>query len=259
LNCINAAALIITYDKDGNAMDKTKLELGDDPGKTGKYELKFTINNFGDKTLSYNIGAYVMTEGVSETRTNAGKTTVTEEAYILDGAKITINSVTDGTLKGTNVTVEPGKNAEVSLTITLSDKDKKYLDESFENGMYVEGYVTLTATKGTDINMSVPYLAYYGDWTEAPLFDRDYYETNADELDDGIDIEDKTMADAYATRPIGGVSDDYVSYLGSYYFVRDPEDIPIADDLLDTLRANAEGCAPGSLSLLKLSRPAQAS
>lgn len=227
INSINTKAYITTYDKDGNSMDKTKLELGDDPEKTGKYELKFTINNFGDKELTYQLGAYVMTEGVSETKTNAGKTTVTEEAYILDGASVEVISVDGEETSGKKVKVDAGSSTTVVMSITLSDKDKEYLDKSFENGMYVEGFITLTAKSGTDIDMNIPYLAFYGDWTKAPMFDKDYYETNPDELDDAIDPEDKTMADAYATRPIGGVSDDYVSYLGSYYFMQDDKDISI--------------------------------
>ena len=226
-NSIKTKAYITTYDKDGNAMDKTKLELGDDKEKTGKYEFKFTITNFGDKKLTYKLGAYVMTEGVSDTKTNAGKTTVTEEAYILDGASVKVVSVDGKDASGKEVTVGAGSSTTVVMRITLSDKDKEYLDKSFENGMYVEGFVTLTAQSGTDIDMNIPYLAFYGDWTKAPLFDKDYYETNPDELDDAIDPEDKTMADAYATRPVGGVSDDYVSYLGSYYFLQDDKDIDI--------------------------------
>ena len=225
---INTTAYLTAYDKNGNLMDKPKLELGDDPAKNGVYEMKFTVNNFGSEALSYDIGAYVMTEGVSETKTNAGETTITEEAYILGGATIEVVSVSNGSLDGKTVTVEGGKNADVTVKITLSDEDKKYLNDSFGNGMYVEGFVTLTATSGTDIDLNIPYLAFFGDWTLAPLFDLTYYDTNADELDDGIDIEDKTMADAYATRPIGGVSDDYVSYLGSYYFRQDPKDMVIA-------------------------------
>ena len=226
-NSIKTKAYITTYDADGKEMDKTKLELGDDKEKTGKYEFKFTITNFGDKELTYKLGAYVMTEGVSETKTNAGKTTVTEEAYILDGASVNVVSVDGNETSKKEVTVDAGSSVTVVMNITLSDKDKEYLDKSFENGMYVEGFVTLTAKSGTDIDMNIPYLAFYGDWTKAPLFDKDYYETNPDELDDAIDPEDKTMADAYATRPIGGVSDDYVSYLGSYYFLQDDKDIDI--------------------------------
>ncbi len=227
LDAVNTPAYITTFDKNGNPMDKSKLELGDDPERSGVYEMSFNLNNFGDEKLTYSVGAYVMTEGVSETKTNAGETTVTEEAYILNGATIDV-SVSNGTIKKGKVTVEAGETAYVTVTLTLSDSDKEYLDNSFENGMYVEGYITLTAESGTEIDLSVPYLAFYGDWTVAPLFDLTYYDTNADELDDGIDFEDKVMADAYPTRPVGGVSDDYVSYLGSYYFLQDPDDMVIA-------------------------------
>lgn len=225
---IETNAYITTYDSEGAAMDKAKLELGDDPKKTGVYEMTFSITNFGDKSVSYNLGAYVMTEGVSETKTNAGETTVTEEAYILDGAEFDVVSVEGGRLKGDKVILNADSTATVTVKITLSKEDKAYLDKSFENGMYVEGFITLDARNNTDIDLNVPYLAFYGDWTVAPLFDLTYYDTNADELDDGIDVEDKVMADAYATRPIGGVSDDYVSYLGSYYFVQDPDDMVIS-------------------------------
>lgn len=225
---IETPAYISTYDADGKEMDKAKLELGDDPKRTGVYEMKFTINNFGKRKVSYELDAFVMTEGVSETKTNAGKTTVTEEAYELEGAKFEIVSVKGGKLSGNKVKVGKGKSADVTVKVKLSKSDKKYLDKSFENGMYVEGFITLTAKTGTKIDLNVPYLAYYGDWTEAPLFDLTYFDTNADELDDGIDEEDKTKADAYATRPVGGVSDDYVSYLGSYYFLQDPDDMVIS-------------------------------
>lgn len=227
-SAITTKAYIKTFDENGAEMDKAKLELGDDPDKNGVYEMKFAISNFGSDEASYDIGAFVMTEGVSETKTNAGKTTVTEESYILDGAVIEILSVDNGTLKGKTVKVEGGKEAVVSIRITLSEKDKEYLNSSFENGMYVEGFITLDNKAKGGVDLNVPYLAFYGDWTVAPLFDLTYYDTNADELDDGIDFEDKVMADAYASRPVGGVSDDYVSYLGSYYFIQDPGDIVIA-------------------------------
>ncbi len=238
---LDTLAYITTYDADGNAMDTSKLELGDDPKKTGVYEMSFTVENFGSSALSYDIGAYVMTEGVSDTKTNAGETTVTEEAYILSGASVAISNVTGGTLSGTNLTVNGNSSANVTVTITLSAEDKAYLDASFGNGMYVEGYITLNATAGTEIDLSVPYLAFYGDWTQAPLFDLEYYETNADELDDSIAFEDKNLPDAYASRPIGGVSDDFVSYLGSYYFLQNPEDMVIAANKNYIALSNQEG------------------
>lgn len=240
-SALATTAYITTKDAEGNVMDKTKIELGDDPEKTGKYEMTFTINNFGKKTLSYELGAHIFTEGVSDTKTNAGETTVTEEAHILEGAKFEVVKVENGKLSGNKVTVKRGESAEVTVKIKLSKEDKKYLDESFENGMYVEGFITLEAKSGTKVDMNVPYLAFYGDWTKAPLFDLNYFETNPDELDEGIDEEDKTKADAYATRPVGGISEDYVSYLGSYYFLQDDADMDIPAQMEHISLSNQDG------------------
>ncbi len=241
LNAINTDAYITTYDADGKEMDKPKLELGDDSEKTGVYEMSFRINNFGKKKAAYEMDAWVMTEGVSETKTNAGETTVTEEGHLLEGAKVEILSVNGKAHKNKKISVKGGTTADVTVRITLSEEDKAYLDRSFENGMYVEGFITLKAKSGTKIDLSVPYLAFYGDWTRAPLFDLDYFETNADELDDSIAKEDKVMADAYSTRPVGGVSEDYVSYLGSYYFLQDPEDMIISASRDYIALSNMEG------------------
>ena len=222
-NCAATAAYIQTYNADGTPMTKTKLELGDDAEKAGVYTMTFDVVNFGTAELTYNLGAYVMTEGVSETKTSHGETTVTEEAYILEGAKVEFST-------GETVTVPAGGKTAVTVTITLSDEDKAYMDASFENGMYVEGYIVLDAANEKTVDLSIPYLAFYGDWTQAPIFDLDYFDTNADELDDSLDPQDKTMADAYATRPIGGIYSDYVSYLGSFYFQQDPHSNQIAAD-----------------------------
>ncbi len=217
----NTTAYLLTY-KNGEVMDKTKVELGHDPDKTGVYSFKFTIDNFGSSSLSYDISATVMTEGVSDTLTYKGETVVTQEGYILSGAKFEIISVSGGSQDGNTVTVNGGSKCDVEVKITLSDEDKKYLDDSFENGMYIEGFVTLTAKTEGATDLGLPYLGFYGNWYEAPLFDLDYFETNADELNDSIETLDKTLPDAYATRPIGGIEDDYISYLGSYYFRQDP-------------------------------------
>ena len=221
--CALTTAYIQTYDRlDGSVMDKSKIELGDDPDKVGVYVLRFSIVNFGDTALTYDISATVLTEGVSETKTVDGKTVVTEEGYLLKGADVKVTSVQNGTQQGQSVTVAAGATADVELTLTLSDADRKYLDDSFENGMYVEGFVQLTAQGEGVVDLGCPFLAFYGDWTRAPMFDIEYFETNKDELDNSVDFEDKTMPDAYASRPIGKLYGDYVSYLGSFYFIQDP-------------------------------------
>ena len=240
MNSINTPAIITTYDRNGNPMDKPKLQLGDDKSKTGVYEMTFDVVNFGDTELRYELGAYVLTEGVSETKTAHGLTTVTGEAFALEG-EFEILSNEGGNVKGKRLILEAGETATITVQMTLTEEDKQYLNDSFENGMYVEGYITLTAEQGTEISLNVPYLAFYGDWTIAPLFDLDYFQTNADELNEGKAMEDKVMPDAYASRPVGGVSEDYVSYLGSYYFLQDPSDVVIAASKDYIALSNQEG------------------
>ena len=241
MNSIKTPAYITTFNEDGTVMDKAKIELGDDPQKTGVYEMTFAVNNFGSAAVSYELGAYVMTEGVSDTKTNAGLTTVTEEANILEGAFVVINTINGNAASGKTIRVEAGQTATVKVTLTLTEENKAYLNQSFANGMYVEGFLTLKATGGTEIDLNVPYLAFFGDWTVAPLFDLDYFETYADENDDSIAFEDKVMADAYATRAIGGVSEDYVSYLGTYYFLQDPSDMLVVANRDYVALSNQEG------------------
>ena len=240
--CALTTAYIQTYDRtDGSVMDKSKIELGDDPDKVGVYVLKFSIVNFGSSALTYDISATVMTEGVSETKTVDGQTVVTEEGYLLEGVKIEVTSVTGGQQNGQSVTVQGGSTADVELTLTLSDADRKYLDESFANGMYVEGFVQLDAQGEQVVDLGCPFLAFYGDWTRAPMFDLEYFETNKDELDDAIDFEDKTMPDAYASRPIGSLYGDYVSFLGSFYFIQDPASKKISANRDYISLSNQEG------------------
>ena len=242
LDATTTDATIITYDQDGKEMDTSKLELGHDPDKKGVYTMTFTVDNFGKSNLTYQVDASVLTEGVSETKTNAGETTVTEEAVPLEGAQVKVIKLEGGgTQRGNRITVRAGEKAKVTVQVTLTDANKKYLNESFENGMYVEGFVELNAILGTSIDLNVPYLAFYGDWTQAPMFDLEYYDTNADELDTGIDAEDKLMADAFPSRAVGGISADFVSYLGSYYFVQDPSDMVISASRDYIAISNQEG------------------
>lgn len=221
------ASYVTTYDKEGNAMDKTKLELGDDKARKGVYEMTFDITNISGSEVSYALDAIMMTEGVSPTYTGHDDTTVTMDGYLLEGTTLSVTSVEGGSKDGNNVKVSAGQTAKVTVKVTLSEEDKQYIADSFEHGMYVEGFITMEALSGTEVSMNVPVLAFFGDWTEAPIFDEEYYDTHKDELNDGLDDNDKLMADAYATRVIGGLYSDYISTLGTYYFVQDPKAVKI--------------------------------
>ncbi|MBR2889228.1 MAG: S8 family serine peptidase [Oscillospiraceae bacterium] len=67
--------------------------------------------------------------------------------------------------------VAPGETAAVTVNVTLANAAKEYLDEVYTNGGYVEGFTTLTALHDGGVDLSLPYMGFYGDWAEAPMLD----------------------------------------------------------------------------------------
>ena len=199
-----------------DGIGKTKLELGDDPKRTGVYEMSIKLVNISDSAQSYRLGNLTMTESVSVSDPEY----VAELAYMLSNT--TEYSVEGGTLSADNVvTVAANQTATVNVKIILSDADKSYLDSTFENGMYVEGFLTFDNTDANGVDLNAPFLAFYGNWGDAPIFDLDYYEVETEAHNNAIDEDDKIKADYYATTPLGSYYYDYILPLGSYLYEMD--------------------------------------
>lgn len=66
------------------------------------------------------------------------------------------------------VSVAPNSKLQLSAEIILSDADKAYLAK-FPNGIFVEGF--LYAKSENDVHLNMPFVGFYGDWSEAPIFD----------------------------------------------------------------------------------------
>lgn len=71
--------------------------------------------------------------------------------------------------------VAAGETAEISVSIRLTDADKAYFDTYYANGGYVEGFTSLTALNEGGVDLSLPYLGFYGDWADAPVMDNGFY------------------------------------------------------------------------------------
>ena len=84
------------------------------------------------------------------------------------------------------VTVPAGGKTELHVRISLTEKEKRTLKSDFENGVYIEGYVTLDSYSGQEAALSVPFVGFFGDWTKAPLFETTYLAQTEAELWDGV-------------------------------------------------------------------------
>lgn len=67
--------------------------------------------------------------------------------------------------------VPAGSTAVVEVEVDVADSGKKFMDDNFENGIYVEGFTVLSGLSEGTVQLSIPYLGFYGDWTKAPIID----------------------------------------------------------------------------------------
>ncbi len=148
--------------------ERPKAELGD--SEDGTFEFSFEIHNMSDEDKTYILNASLLTEyaadyGIGE--------------YFMYGADIELSG--DVTFSDDEITVGAGEQEHVTVTITLSEDDKAYFAEYWANGGYVEGYVYLYTEEAGGIReaLNLPYMGFYGDWTEAPVFDSAYWYGNS--------------------------------------------------------------------------------
>ena len=195
-----------------DGIDRTKLELGDDKTRSGVYEMSFNLVNLSDNQLKYQLSLI----GMSESTSTSDEEYVSEKSYLLSN-HFTVTKMEGATIDNNIITLDAKQTASMTIVYVLSDNDKKYLDYAFPYGMYVEGFVKLTALDN-GINLNVPFLAFYGDWTQAPIFDKTFYEVEVDAHNLAIDEENKLKADYYATTPYGSYYYNYMIKLGSYLY-----------------------------------------
>lgn len=229
-------------------MERPKLELKDDPAMKGMYTMNFTVHNTGSDTLYYDVTPIVLTDTTEAYVNGSG-----QEFSTISGSSRLLPHTFTTNCGNNRVAVAPGKTADVTVTVTVTDEGRKMLAQ-FPNGSYVEGFVTLTqvAADGsalTDpIDLGLPFLAFYGDWTKAPIMDStDYWET----LDGSA-----SQAQAYMNTAFSSSSENTVdTYLGDNNYTTVPyladrnAISPNNDDFMDSLTGIYTGLLRNTKSL----------
>ena len=143
--------------------DRPKAELGDDPDMNGTFRFFFDIRNLSDEEQVYELDASLLTEDVAD---------YGSIAFMAGFDRELTGSVT---FSEDTVYVAPKGFARVEATIKLSDEDKAWMDKYYPNGIFVEGFVYAENTAGSGVDLSLPFLGFYGDWTAAPIMDEGYW------------------------------------------------------------------------------------
>lgn len=298
-NVFNAITTQAYLTVDGAEMPK--VELGDDPGRTGAYSYQFNVTNFGETNLYYAMGTTVQTEhvddyggglafmngkpltlqasavescdsmvlvhdvdnnGVTDSHdayliymaaigeaqnenwadeafrydVNASETVETDDVQAYLDALVGNDSVAD--LEAEVLVVEAGETAVIGVDIALADFDKQVFAYYYPNGGYVEGFTILNALNGSGVSLSLPYLAFYGDWNESPVLDEgafwDYY---AEGYEEGMFVANQ-YPHVLLTQFAG---EDDAFYPGLNAYINEPFDVnhislsPNEDGYADTI------------------------
>ena len=157
LSAATSSDVVLYTDADRYGDTKPVLNLGDDVAKDGSYDLTFHARNMGKTAARYDVSVIAMSPAVLE---QDGKTYMSSHDEALD---VTVSG--DKT-----VTLAAGATGDVKVSVSLSQSQKAKLDAAYENGIYVEGFVVLTAKDG-GADLSIPFLAYYGDWSAPGMLD----------------------------------------------------------------------------------------
>ena len=204
---------------------RPKVELGDDANKTGEYTIKFEVHNLSDKPLTYAVGGYVQTDAKEVTKKLGDKDVeqVTELPYKLSTQ-----------IAAQEITVPASGTVTVTVPVRLNQPDRDYMD-SFANGTYIEGFVTLTPSSGTQPTLSIPYMGFYGDWTQAPIIDA----TDYGNMLNGEAEWSQAYVNTAASSSLEGTVNTYLGdnpyHSGESYLVARNAISPNGDDYMDTL------------------------
>ena len=148
---------------------KTKIELGDQ--LTDTIEFSFTAKNLTGKDVVYDkISAVTLTDGY-----------VTKEDgknYISGTRLLKSELITDFD------TITVPANASVPILVQIK-LDRDELEENlliFQNGFHIDGFIRLENTTEDVISVGMPFMGFYGDWTQAPIFDTTVYDEGGSNL-----------------------------------------------------------------------------
>ena len=144
--------------------NRPKAELGD--GVSGTYTFSFEVHNISAEEKSYTLASSLLSEAVADYGIGVP---------FMAGFDLSLTG--DVTFDVDTVIVPAGGSTTVNATITLGADDIAYFNNYWKNGGYVEGYVYLCNEEG-EAELNLPFLGFYGDWTQAPVFDSAYWYQN---------------------------------------------------------------------------------
>lgn len=139
-------------------VSRPKADLGD--SADGTWSFTVTLHNLGDDAHSFTLDTAALSEQVED-----GLMQQSSENWKGKGISVSYSG-----LAGDTVTVPAKGTANVTVSITCEDAFKTWASANTPNGTFVDGFAMFKAAD-EGVDLSVPFMGFYGDWSKAPVFD----------------------------------------------------------------------------------------
>ncbi|MBQ6164905.1 MAG: S8 family serine peptidase [Clostridia bacterium] len=158
-NAINAKAYLTV-----EGSDRPKAELGDGIDKTAK-SFTFTVTNLTGAPLTYALSANALAQDAFGTDTGVY---FKENSVDLLGSGAFV--VFGGDAVGQTLTVPANGSASVTVTVSANEAFGAYAESvGATQGLFLDGFIRLTADETSGSDLGLPYLSFYGDWDKVTL------------------------------------------------------------------------------------------
>ena len=153
-NAVNPNLVTVTDNSDKMSNGKAVVEFGSI--KDEKLDFNLKLKNYSNKPATYKVHGIAQTDEVEN-----GKITFSPEKLgEANFAEITVNANSEANFKGV-----------IDLTGKLETAKKNQT-----NGFFIDGFIFFESKANAEgakefADLSVPYLAFYGDWAKLPIID----------------------------------------------------------------------------------------
>lgn len=144
----------------GSENARPEANLGE--SSEGSWEFTVLLRNVGETDRAFEPSAAALSDTVKD-----GLFQLQSKNWTGEGIDVAFSgsSYADGV-----VTVPAGGSATLTVSISCGDEFKQFASENTPNGTFVDGFAFLTSADG-GIDLSVPFMGFYGDWSAASVFD----------------------------------------------------------------------------------------
>lgn len=141
---------------------EAKLSLGE--LSSSKITFRVTAKNLSDKDITYDKLDFNMITNTAQDDNN--KKVI---SAVMENVDYTLSNFPQ------KVTVPAGSEKEITFTASVNEEQLKKIKETFVNGFFLDGFITLGTKDDSVQEIHIPYTGFFGKWDDQDIFDYSFF------------------------------------------------------------------------------------